>query len=69
MVNSMGLLPEIAKAAFPPHYGMECENCEFQYLCEDHLTRDIGCSKSMCKTRATCTQIDNARTMLGKEPR
>jgi len=69
MANSMGLLPAIAEAAFPPHYSMECDNCEFKYLCEEHLTRNIGCDKSMCKTRALCTQIDNSRTLLGKEPR
>jgi hypothetical protein len=64
MIRSMSLLPEIEKAAFPPHYSGDCDNCEFQVLCESHLTREIGCTHSMCKTRSMCTQIIAARERL-----
>jgi CRISPR/Cas system-associated exonuclease Cas4 (RecB family) len=54
-----------ARGEYPPVLSPRtCDDCEFRSVCENHLSRDIGCNHEYCATKALCIDIRAARNRL-----
>lgn len=61
MLKSWKLKEHYEKLDYPPFYGFDCYNCDYHYICEEHIKKDIGCDSHMCATISYCKKIKQVR--------
>lgn len=61
MVASWNNRENLEKLNYPPFYSINCYDCDYHYICEAHINKDIGCDERFCATVGCCKEIKKIR--------